>query len=1838
MKRVRLLALVACVTASAAFAGAPVGTTGTGGGGGSGGSGPPGAAATIAVGSTTTGAAGTNAAVTNAGTSSAAVLNFTIPRGATGATGSQGTTGPQGPTGATGATGPQGVQGPTGPQGVAGGSMAWKGLYDELMEYYANDAVSFGTPAASYIAIDTSTGATPDASPTKWSMIADHGATGPTGATGATGPAGPQGFQGYSGAQGPQGPTGPTGPTGPQGIAGGSLKFKGAWSAFTNYSTLDATTYNGSSFAAKIPSTNVSPWIPPAAPSGTQNNTWQLQAQKGSDGSQGPQGIQGPVDTTTLTTFSNYTSIDRLTKTEAAATYKTISGFSNFSTAAQAKLDLKEPADATIIKESELSSSTTSTSTTTAANSAAVKAVQDAIDSQGASPTAYMDGQSGRNTLAAWIADPTIDVTAALQAALNGSKRVILDNSKKYVVESADLTIPNYKVLVGGYAHVSNSSKNFTTLGSALYLKNGKRIIMKNGAQLKGVLVLRGDIAGEIVNGETDFSGTAIVSDHADNYIGYNAIIGFEYGIWNDGLSNRPRALIERNIIDCKNGIVLSNSADVTRIESNHIWPFSNNSTTNGFDNHLRSGYGIRLSDVHDWTKLTNNFVYGYQTGYSFHNVNSVQSIGDSYDAPRITDLSSPALRTNTGFSVTGTSTEVKLTSPQFASAKYGAVVNTSGGKTTLISHPAAWSNMSSNVIVQGGDVDIVGGVLRGDNTQTGVVVNNAASTVRHSGLRFISLTSNIAKLAGYIESYVSPEFKVRNELGDGQAFLTGESGKNAKFYLGNEDNSSAADILYTSTGTLSARVGSKEGWRITSTGTGIGTASVRAGLHSVGGTILGVQTLGIASTSLDDNAGPQINPYLDEASNKLKFKVIYDGTAGDTGRTVQTGEIPLGQTFDTAAFTPSSDYAPASIVATAESALQPDGDGSGLTGITAGQVGAAKALTGVVQSAALCNGSTDDTATIQAEANAISSGYVQLPAGNCIIGTSATLTLPAKVGLVGAGRFSTVLVGNHATRDLLDVVGSESYVKDIGFDSQVTRTGGAYVLLRGKESFIENFFMDHDYYGIIMTGSVSRIKHGRFQDGAAGGIRIRSEGGDNSQGIDDVLMGAQTPANTAAAGIRVRNSSALMITNTSVIQQGVGLLIDPTSSSENVFSLYAENCFFDNGTNGIKLAPTSTGGVYRSRFSNVWASSSSGDGVLLDATAGTINGIHFTSPHALLNGANGVKLVGNVSGDVSVLGGEIASNTTAGVSIGSDIDNVNIVGATIGAGAGGLNGNGTYAVTIASGVSNNINITNNQMIGNTSGTIQDASTGTKNFRDNAGRTTETVLGGNQITDGTYSKSWTDILTADSGGGGSVTSVTSANTDISVADTSTTPVLTLNSGTGANQIVKLDGDGKLPAIDGSQLTNVSGTFTAGDGLSESGGTIAVDTTVARLTAGGALNTVTTAYSYGSELITPTDYTSGWTGTGWSGSGGVITGSSTSATYSYTGGSSPTIGARYKISFTLASRTAGDVAIAAGGNTIFPTTSALGTYTAEITVLNTDTNSGKLFLIGSSSFSGTITNVSMKLLTTFGDVTAGNDVTSNGRLTAFSTDQTPQRQGVLLSGRGYVSGSPTQTHGLLQLLGYNGTGNRQWWLLDSTQVGAANKYAVRFILGFPMPIIDATSADGATGGNLNLATGATSHIGIGMGVTDAQSVVGAKLHVKNGAAAEIAQIVQGASSQSANLTEWRNSSAAVLASISAGGAITAARVLSAGGTAPTLSSCGTGSTITGNDNDGAIALGGTGVTACTITTGFTTVYGCQVNSNDNSIGVIRVVPSTNTAQFLFTSSSAGSTLFYHCAGI
>lgn len=93
------------------------------GGGSAGPQGPAGQAATIQIGSVTSGDA---PAVTNSGTETNAVLDFVLqqgPAGPQGPKGDKGDIGPQGPQGDPGAQGPEGPQGPkgdTGEQGPAG--------------------------------------------------------------------------------------------------------------------------------------------------------------------------------------------------------------------------------------------------------------------------------------------------------------------------------------------------------------------------------------------------------------------------------------------------------------------------------------------------------------------------------------------------------------------------------------------------------------------------------------------------------------------------------------------------------------------------------------------------------------------------------------------------------------------------------------------------------------------------------------------------------------------------------------------------------------------------------------------------------------------------------------------------------------------------------------------------------------------------------------------------------------------------------------------------------------------------------------------------------------------------------------------------------------------------------------------------------------------------------------------------------------------------------------------------------------------------------------------------------------------------------------------------------------------------------------------------------------------------------------------------------------------------------------------------------------------------------------------------------------------------------------
>ena len=146
-----------------------------------------GTAASITVGSTTTGAVGTNASVSNSGTGQQAVFNFTIPTGADGANGQAATiavgTVSTGVAGSNASVSNSGTSDAavfdfTIPRGDTGasGSFTWRGTWSSSTAYGTNEVVLYN--GTSYIAVANNQNVIPSSDSTKWNIMARAGAEG----------------------------------------------------------------------------------------------------------------------------------------------------------------------------------------------------------------------------------------------------------------------------------------------------------------------------------------------------------------------------------------------------------------------------------------------------------------------------------------------------------------------------------------------------------------------------------------------------------------------------------------------------------------------------------------------------------------------------------------------------------------------------------------------------------------------------------------------------------------------------------------------------------------------------------------------------------------------------------------------------------------------------------------------------------------------------------------------------------------------------------------------------------------------------------------------------------------------------------------------------------------------------------------------------------------------------------------------------------------------------------------------------------------------------------------------------------------------------------------------------------------------------------------------------------------------------------------------------------------------------------------------------------------------------------------------------------------------------
>ena len=166
-----------------------------------------------------------------------------------------------------------------------------------------------------------------------------------------------------------------------------------------------------------------------------------------------------------------------------------------------------------------------------------------------------------------------------------------------------------------------------------------------------------------------------------------------------------------------------------------------------------------------------------------------------------------------------------------------------------------------------------------------------------------------------------------------------------------------------------------------------------------------------------------------------------------------------------------------------------------------------------------------------------------------------------------------------------LQANGYGSGIESLGFvvgPSDTIQTSGSFVDLSGTQSYIRNFYMDGDYNGILLRGSVSRVLEGRMQNSAPNATRIKATGGDNSQVIDNVLIGPSDQIlQPVRYGIEVVNSQALTISNTSVLAQNINLYVHSDSANDQVAGLYVHDSYFDNAKQeNIKITSISSGAV----------------------------------------------------------------------------------------------------------------------------------------------------------------------------------------------------------------------------------------------------------------------------------------------------------------------------------------------------------------------------------------------------------------------------------------------------------------------------------------------------------------------------------------------------------------------------------------------------------------------------------------------------------------------------------
>jgi hypothetical protein len=180
----------------------------------------------------------------------------------------------------------------------------------------------------------------------------------------------------------------------------------------------------------------------------------------------------------------------------------------------------------------------------------------------------------------------------------------------------------------------------------------------------------------------------------------------------------------------------------------------------------------------------------------------------------------------------------------------------------------------------------------------------------------------------------------------------------------------------------------------------------------------------------------------------------------------------------------------------------------------------------------------------------------------------------------------------------------------------------------------------------------------------------------------------------------------------------GKALLVD-TPVGLNCYALTIDSCIFDSAhqiAGGTAVSSAQIGGagnVFNTRIANTWFGLSSTENgcVMITSGAGLVDGITFTGCEFTDNGGSGLVATGANVKNWVVTGGHSSGNVGSGIRCASGTNYFNISGHIAGSIAG--RGPNNIGISLDTASEGNYTIANNTLVGNTSSSLNDGSTGT---------------------------------------------------------------------------------------------------------------------------------------------------------------------------------------------------------------------------------------------------------------------------------------------------------------------------------------------------------------------------------------------------------------------------------------------------------------------------------------------------------------------------------------------